>query len=448
MSVEDLEVGDTGTDLVEKFNSVRDISVSGNAKGKPPTEAFFVVKTGQSNVISYSTPTEMEMPPANPNIYDWRESTPGNGDFEWRVADLVSSFNFDAQNWTNGYGLQGSNIGDLGFVFADLLQKATGRSVYMVNHIATGNAISSWQSGGLAEQSLSVQVPNALAAIPQDVRPEVADYLLWAQGQSDLLNGDDPYEYVAAFGPSSVSTTGGISVLESMTNAGYFDKNKTYTVLSNFHFGYSYWSGISDVNDYMGSRSSLIYLDDFEYNKDFYWDSIALHMLGDGAVKMGQRMFAAAVGNVPEIGFDGRHFRSFDTLTGASGDNTLLHAFIVPFIVDQNETTYPFLQSNIRVSGKVRVNAFNAGYAIQYGAELAFDYSVDFDTETGTLNYTRNKLIWEDGTESPPDSAGVSIAVSDTGIFGNKFMWFTINLPDDQGDWTVDWSFEADVFGA
>lgn len=153
--------------------------------GKPANEPIVLGFFGQSNCSGLHVYTPGMT--VNNNVYAWHPtSTPQTGPFQWEVAD---------PNRTSGYvggiftGMIGGGNGNIGWFAADIIQKATGRDVYLFTVHFAGSSISNFISNGSVEQEIATQAPAAMAAIPNG--PEVPDFCIWMQGETDLVGMDD-----------------------------------------------------------------------------------------------------------------------------------------------------------------------------------------------------------------------------------------------------------------
>lgn len=158
---------------------------------KPAGEPVVLVATGQSNMTGAYTATGLVQ---NANVYDW-EDTAANanpvGPFLWRVADPSR-----VSGWTLGVstvfvGMRGSNYGNIAWSAADLIQRTTGRDVYIITVHYSGSPIVNWLNGGSVETELATQVPAAMAAIPN--APSTPDFIIWMQGESDRSRPGEDY---------------------------------------------------------------------------------------------------------------------------------------------------------------------------------------------------------------------------------------------------------------
>lgn len=158
--------------------------VAESSNGRP----LLVLATGQSNMLGMSGTTGGERRTINGSVYAW-EQIPGDGQTAgWKVAGP------DSPDWP--WGTTGNS---LAYHFCDMLQRATGRPVYLVMHAAGGQQIAEWMPGGGGVSGASGHMFTSLNAALVGARASTlptggtlaswgisqADVLLWHQGEAD-----------------------------------------------------------------------------------------------------------------------------------------------------------------------------------------------------------------------------------------------------------------------
>lgn len=148
---------------------------------------ILVFATGQSNMLGHSV-TSGDRRTINGQVWVW-EQIPGAGQtVGWKLAGP------DSPDWP--FVSTGNN---LAYHFCDILQRATGRPVYLVMHAAGGQPIAEWlpSGGGVAGATghMFSTCNAALTAARTATLPtggtlaswgvSRADYMLWHQGEAD-----------------------------------------------------------------------------------------------------------------------------------------------------------------------------------------------------------------------------------------------------------------------
>lgn len=149
---------------------------------------ILVLATGQSNMLGMSGATSGERRTINGSVFCW-EQIPGVGQtVGWKCAGP------DSPDWP--WGTTGNS---LSYHFCDMLQRVTGRPVYLVMHAAGGQPIAEWMPGGGgvsgATGAMFTTLNAAFQAALDGPLPggstlrgwgvQRADYLLWHQGEAD-----------------------------------------------------------------------------------------------------------------------------------------------------------------------------------------------------------------------------------------------------------------------
>lgn len=164
---------------------------------------LLVLATGQSNMLGHTEFTGGERRTINGQVYIW-EGFPGAGQTEgWKVAGP------DSPDWP--FLPTGNSIA---YHFCDMLQRQTGRPVYLVMQAAGGQPIAEWLPGGGGVAGATGVMWGTLNGALEGARAatlptggtlaqygiEAADMLLWHQGEADAdYRGTTAAQYLGRF---------------------------------------------------------------------------------------------------------------------------------------------------------------------------------------------------------------------------------------------------------
>jgi hypothetical protein len=241
---------------------------------KPPGEPYFIVATGQSNVIGLSLYTD-EAPVINPRVFDWQAPVGDPTNYAFAVADPYRTSNYSASIWM--VGMRGGGYGNLCWNAADALQKMTGRDVYMLQVAKPSQSYVLWFSGSGADLALAAQTPPALAA----AGVTKADLAIWLQGESDAFVSTADSGYAKGF-------TGG--VLPAAATAGWYTPNETALVMIDIGDSWGDWSGIKSAYELVEGKA------EFVQTAGLLETQNAGHFNGDAAAEIGRRVIQRYMG--------------------------------------------------------------------------------------------------------------------------------------------------------
>lgn len=229
---------------------------------KPAGEPIFIVLTGQSNATGYWTPTtNYEI---NPRVFDWQAPSGDPTNYSFTVADPARTSSYVVSELL--VGMRGGNNGHIGWSAANLLQKATGRDVYMLCVAKDGVTLYDewvWPTGECHE-ALNDEITPALAAAGMtDV-----DALIWMQGESDIA-GSTPNKYWVNYE----------TMLSNGDAGGWFTPDHTHLVLCDLGDSYV-WEGIRHVYQQTNNSSFV--------NTTGLGESV-LHYTGDALTYIGRQ---------------------------------------------------------------------------------------------------------------------------------------------------------------
>ncbi|MGK0419171.1 MAG: hypothetical protein ACJARV_000052 [Candidatus Pseudothioglobus sp.] len=174
-----------------------------------PTYPIILLATGQSIMTGVGPFDTVINPGTNSKVFTWSPGNGGTVDIASASASVAScSFvNLDM----NGASVTHTNssspainggitvsplcggAGNMGWSWADQIQKMTGRDVYLIMISGSGNPISSWSTDGIYGSNsgavanfLRYHVNAAIAAIPGANPNKQFDAVYWSQGYSDV----------------------------------------------------------------------------------------------------------------------------------------------------------------------------------------------------------------------------------------------------------------------
>jgi len=254
---------------------------------KPAGEPIVIVFTGQSNCTgTYPDATLTN----NARVFDWEPTTtPQVGPFLFRAVDVDRASGYTGGVFTGMIGganaiTPGTATGNIGYTCADILQRTTGRDVYMITVHYSGEPISRWLPGGACQVELSTQVNAALAAVPSG--PAAPDFVIWMQGESNFTN-TTPTDYTDDWLTVKASFESDWAV-ENVTRWLVCGLPDIYEENS------GYWGGLDLVmqstNEYVNYVNSIGAADILDF---------AGHFTGPGLTDMGQRAAGVVLGQIP-----------------------------------------------------------------------------------------------------------------------------------------------------
>ena len=260
---------------------------------KPLGEPIVIVFTGQSNCSGVNVNSSMV---TNSSVFDWQTTAPSSGypqtgTFAFAVANPSWNSGYANQQSTQAFtGMRGSgndgfvtgSMGNIGWTAADLLQKQTGRDVYMITVHQGAATINAWASGGTCATRLNTQVVAALAAVPSG--PAKPDLVIWAQGESDSTTGilgSSPESYFTAWNTFKVAS-----------EAVWTEKDKTRWLVcglgSYWETTQGYWAGLKLLIQNTSQYVNFIPSEGAQ-------ELILGHFSGLGYEQMGERVREAVV---------------------------------------------------------------------------------------------------------------------------------------------------------
>jgi|GEM_PF-3422801 len=136
-------------------------------------EGYLVLFAGQSNMVGHRNAVG-GCKPVNKDVLAWSHD---GGEAAWRIANLGHSPFNTVPGQPNNPALH----------FADALQKATGKTVYLVGRPVNGSTMLSWSAPDAGNMAAFLKdVATALADLKTRTgRDWTADSVLWCQGESD-----------------------------------------------------------------------------------------------------------------------------------------------------------------------------------------------------------------------------------------------------------------------
>ena len=229
---------------------------------KPANEPVVIVFTGQSNAVGIWPCTDSSEMPESVNVYDWRATSQlPNDSFSWQWAEPNRILSPQFNNGSPIVGMRGSYVdspgsplyifsgkpvGNMAWGAANLIQKETGRDVYIICAAKSGIGIASWDSntGTPMRDIIDSHVSLAMTSL-QSTYPNIqfADIFMWMQGENDFANMS-PETYKNKF----------IGYRKHLQDQGFLDSNLSQTVImetyagdygvtGNGNYTSGYWSG-------------------------------------------------------------------------------------------------------------------------------------------------------------------------------------------------------------
>lgn len=184
------------------------------------TTPIYLAVLGQSNALGPGAPSDASLYPQtpNPNVFVWQPDSDFTYDYAYEGYNLIDPANCSwvvadpnaaqAAAWNgSGFnvGLPGGGSANAGFAWADLLQRITGRPVYVVIIARSGTPINFWDpvdwgtgNPGPCWKSTELHLDASLAAL-QAIDPSIThlDGTFWHQGEANISS---PWrEYIEKF---------------------------------------------------------------------------------------------------------------------------------------------------------------------------------------------------------------------------------------------------------
>lgn len=235
---------------------------AGTAK-KLASEPIFMINTGQSNSTGQNVAATYPMP-INPEVFDWQAPT-GSTSYSFVVADPARVFSEPGGTYT--VGMPGNGKGHIGWAAANIIQKATGRRVYMLNIGRTNTVASAWAVAGSIYVGLAAQIGPAMAA----AGVTKVDLLIWLQGESDKALGTPSDVYATAV--DAILTTDAVT-------GGWSTANHTHNIICDLGPGWGPWNGPAELAQALNPYSTFI---STQSRAD---DGV--HYLGDDTCRIGE----------------------------------------------------------------------------------------------------------------------------------------------------------------
>lgn len=274
MSYQKVEIGDTGTQLVDKTHSNMSDLFSAHLK-KPAGEPWFIMITGQSNAAGVHTAATPMI--ANPKIRDYRESATAAADHAWRVFDPNMTTTWPGSGVLTG--LRAGGRGNIAWGLADGLVALTGRDAYIFSVAEGGVALEEWNTGGRLSNEIVAHFSTAMASMNAATGSSIIepDVIIWHQGESNL----------SLTGNSSSYATGHKDMRVQAIANGWATDNTTWLIgtLTKTTFSNSAMEGIpythQDIT--LGHDLRVLPMYDLPVNADM------IHYEGDSYNKAGRR---------------------------------------------------------------------------------------------------------------------------------------------------------------
>ena len=168
-----------------------------NLLNKPTDEPIFIVQSGQSNAGGF-WPVVDEPMVINPRVFDYQAPGLTTEDYSFVVADPARESSHWAAQSTPLLGMKGRKHGHSGWAAADLIQKATGRDVYLFTVTWGGAGSSRWTQAPAARTDdpvLSYPTPYDLfathiASALTAAHCTKVDLMIWCQGEFEVAIGE------------------------------------------------------------------------------------------------------------------------------------------------------------------------------------------------------------------------------------------------------------------
>ena len=408
---------------------------------KETLDPVLIVFTGQSNAGDGVNATSSNVT-VNPNVFDWSAGGAGNlAVHSWISQDLNQPIYGDYVTNDAYTGMLRGGKGHIAWAAGDYINRITGRDVYIVCTHKNGTAISSWLTGGEMDVLTKQRVTDALAT-PELANVQIADSIIWMQGESDGLRTADDY------------INDWFSVRADYETEGWYDQQRTMWINTqspalrgSFFRNANMFMDIIDTrtNEYTRVVRSDPYVayDNLHYTGDdalevgynagkgilsqavpktardigWYLNQVGSTVTTDQPVAINEN--AVATGNITAQFFIG----DGSQLTGLSGTGTELDAIadnsstlLYPVLVDGTGVQSPKVTTD---AGKLNFNA-NTGVltttasAARY-ADLAEKYLADADYEIGTVLIIGG--IYEVTQSGAQDSCKIAGVVSENPSF-------------------------------
>ena len=405
-----------------------------NPQAKPNNEPYLIIHTGQSNATSYLAPVE-KTDPKNSKVFDWTDLGDGTGTFAWHPINP----DYTRPAMTAPIVGNPGSASNAAHVFGDLLQRATGNDVYVFSVISSGTSIDEWKDTGTVDAAFETHVADAIAAIPN--APSAADAILWMQGEADI-NSKSEYNYFIAFGEYLAQA--------ASPTQNYYNPDKTKVLVTELLPNYGNNSTLRNlvVTHNIAERNDnfrLISTNDLEFSVDYYWDTIAWHMLADGAIRLGQRAFTTFLNDKKEENNDPfkRNVKRTDiNIPIATTEPVLVFTETVPsyhpFDATGPKTTYTVII-------EFAVNGHKTDYSKRWQGKMITTLYFIWNTSAGTAHYEDRNMVYEYSTEVPPSNTGISLGIGDSVVFGPSSLWGFITSNNAE-DWVFSYEVNYTVF--
>jgi hypothetical protein len=242
---------------------------------KPVGEPIFVLFTGQSNALGQNVALTYDTT-INPEVFDWNAPT-GSSSYTWNVSDPSRGW-VPPVGGTAAVGMRGAiggnPAGSPAWAMANMLQKATGRRVYVLSVTEYGANASKWQPAGTCNVELAAQIGPAMAA----AGVTKVDILVWLQGESDKTAGAPAFSYADTV--KTILTTHAWA-------GGWSTPNYTHNIIVNIGDDWGPWSAHWQLAQLLAPHSSFVSTQGREED--------GVHFLGDASCFIGEDCAQAAL---------------------------------------------------------------------------------------------------------------------------------------------------------
>lgn len=135
--------------------------------------SYLILFAGQSNMVGHKKATTGHAP-LNSKVLAWNNR---GKDGRWRQAELGHQ----------PFNVQPDPPNNTALHFANRLQRATGKFVYLVGRPVNGSTLLSWSEPDAPNMARFLKEVTASLTTPANGQeiPQVADSILWSQGESD-----------------------------------------------------------------------------------------------------------------------------------------------------------------------------------------------------------------------------------------------------------------------
>lgn len=292
----DIDSPTNGEQLVFRDGQWENVALDPLAE-KPAGEPIVIIAHGQSNVFGSFEPPRSEggtgggLTPglivSNPRVFYWQSagtySVPT--DWEWQTVDPYGAEHPDFQGPFRLLSWQGhaqDGRAGMAYVMADMLQKVTGRDVYVYQYGAGGVSIDSWLTTGTGARGVIENNYGAVAKATPEIDNRPADIVIWMHGEANTTDRDiDTY-------------ADNVETIRNWFEAdGYAEAEKTQWVVYDINEAYDAERETANSNGREHVRAGIARLGNFAH-----------HVVSDGIPDVGDDVHYTADAHIP-LGLNG-----------------------------------------------------------------------------------------------------------------------------------------------